>query len=158
MAKYWDKLNLKNINGLHMRARIASEVHEDYIEGLVIQAALLEALLRTAITTKVGSRKQTHKKYWGGDAKFQQLIIYYELLGGKRDLIKMLTIYNTSRNKIVHQPLQFSSIKSLIEEAKKTYLLGKKIDKKLLRVAGVKIPKEYDQSLGMRKQIIFDEV
>ncbi len=83
MSKYWDKLNLKNVSGLHMRARIASEIQEDYIEGLVIQAALIEALLRIVITNKVGSRRRTHKKYWDGDAKFSQLIIYYELRKGK---------------------------------------------------------------------------
>ncbi len=114
MANYWDKLNLKNVSALHLRARIASEVQDDHIEGLVIQAALIEGLLRTAITIKVGSRKRTHKKYWDGDAKFSQLITYYELLDGKRDLIKLLTAYNSSRNKIVHHSLQFPSINSLI--------------------------------------------
>jgi hypothetical protein len=154
MAKYWDKLNLKNVNGLHMRARVASEVQEDYIEGLIIQAALIEALLRTAITNKVGSRRRTHKKYWDGDARFSRLIAYYELLGGKRDLVKSLVAYNSARNKIVHSALQYSSIKALIEEAKQTYGLGKEIDKKLLRVIGFKIPKDYDLPMGLRRELV----
>lgn len=156
MANYWDKLNLENVSALHTRARIASEVQEDHIEGLVIQAALIEALLRTAITNKVGSRRRTHKKYWDGDAKFSQLITYYELLDGKRDLIKLLAAYNSSRNKIVHHALQFPSMKSLIEEAKKTYALGKQIDKKLLRIIGFKIPKDFDKPLGIKRKLIFD--
>jgi hypothetical protein len=154
MANYWNKLNLKNVSALHMRARIASEVQEDHIEGLVIQAVLIEALLRTAITVKVGSRKRTHKKYWDGDAKFSQLITYYELLNGKSDLIKLLIIYNGSRNKIVHRALEFTSIKSLIEEAKKTYVLGKQIDKKLLRIVGFRIPKDFDKPLGLRRNLV----
>ena len=154
MAKYWDKLNLKNVSGLHMRARIASEVQEDYIEGLVIQAALIEALLRMAITDKVGSRRHTHKKYWDGDANFSQLINYYELLDGKRDLIKLLSAYNASRNKVVHDALKYPSLTALIEDAKKTYNLGKEIDKKLLRTVGVKIPKDFDKPLGMRREIM----
>lgn len=154
MSKYWDKLNLKNVSGLHSRARIASEVQEDYIEGLIIQAALIEALLRIAITNEVGSRRRSHKKYWDGDARFSQLIAYYELLDGKRDLVKLLTKYNSARNKIVHSPLQYSSIKALIEEAKETYNLGKEIDKKLLRTAGFKIPKDYDKPMGLRRELI----
>jgi hypothetical protein len=154
MAKYWDKLNPKNIGALHMRARIASEVQEDHIEGLIIQAALLEALLRIAITIKVGPRRRTHKKYWDGNAKFSQLIAYYELLDGKRELIKSLDKYNIYRNKIVHSALQYPSIKALIEEARKTYNLGKEIEKKLLRVAGFKIPKNFDKPLGLRREII----
>ena len=154
MSKYWEKLNLKTVKALHLRAKIASEVQEDYIEGLVIQAALVEALLRVAITSKTGSRRRTHKKYWDGDAKFSQLITYYELLEGERDTIKLLVRYNTSRNKVVHDALKYPSIKALIEEAKETYNLGKKIDKKLLKSLGFKIPKDFDQPLAMRRELI----
>lgn len=107
MKNYWDKINLELSSILRMRSKIASEVHEDHIEALVLQVPVVEAFLRTAITKKIGHEKKSHKKYWDGDAKFSDLIKYYELLGGEEKLIDELIRYNTVRNKIIHSILQY---------------------------------------------------
>lgn len=150
MSKYWDKINLDTIQNIRLRSRIASEVHEDYIEGLILQAALMESLLRIAITVKVG-RKRTHKKFWDGDAKFSQLIIYYDLLGGDRRIIRKLEQYNLIRNKLVHHPLRYASMSNLVEDAKLAYELGRGLSKKLLRAAGFKIPRNIDAPLKFKR-------
>lgn len=151
MAKYWDKINLQTIGNIRLRARIASEVNEDHIGALVLQASLVEALLRVVITNQVGARRRTHKKYWDGDAKFSQLITYHELLGGKSALIKDLTKYNTTRNKIVHEALHYSSIKALIEEAEFCYQLGLILSTRLLRTAGFRVPRGFDKPLPFKR-------
>lgn len=145
MKNYWDKINLELSGVLRMRSKIASEVHEDHIEALVLQVPVVEAFLRTAITEKVGHEKKSHKKYWDGDAKFSDLIKYYELLGGEEKLIDELIKYNTIRNKIIHSTLQYSSIKTLIRNAKANYELGIKLIKKFFKILGIKIPADFDK-------------
>lgn len=145
MKNYWDKINLELASTLRMRSKIASEVHEDYIEALVLQVPVLEAFLRTAITEKIGHKKKSHKKYWDGDSKFSELIKYYELLGGEEKLIDDLIRYNSIRNKIIHSTLQYSSIKTLIKDAKSNYELGIKLIKKFLKILGCKIPVDFDK-------------
>lgn len=145
MKNYWDKINLELASTLRMRSKIASEVHEDYIEALVLQVPVLEAFLRTAITEKIGHERKSHKKYWGGDSKFSELIKYYELLGGEEKLIDDLIRYNNIRNKIIHSTLQYSSIKTLIKDAKLNYELGIKLIKKFLKILGYKIPADFDK-------------
>ncbi|MEY4602222.1 MAG: hypothetical protein RL292_163 [Candidatus Parcubacteria bacterium] len=145
MNNYWDKVNLKLSSILRMRSKIASEVHEDHIEALVLQVPVVEALLRTAITEKIGHEKKSHKKYWDGDSKFSDLIKYYELLEGNEKLIDELVRYNTIRNKIIHSTLQYSSIKTLITDAKSNYELGIRLIKKFLKILGYKIPVNFDK-------------
>ena len=145
MRNYWDKINLELASAIIMRSKIASEVHEDYIEALVLQVPVVEAFLRTTITEKIGHEKKSHKKYWDGDSKFSELIKYYELLGGKEELIAELIKYNTMRNKIIHSTLQYSSIKTLISDAKSNYELGFKLIKKFLKILGYKIPVDFDK-------------
>lgn len=137
MKKYWDKINLKIIRVIRLRAGIASKHKEDYIEAAILQASLTEAALRTAITGKIGSRKKAFKKYWDGDAYFSQLIDYFELAGGRSNLIKRLREYNNIRNRIVHHTLEYSSIQELVKDAKKNYLLGKRLTMQLLKEAGL---------------------
>ena len=145
MAKYWDKININMGGALRMRAKIATERNEDHIEALVLQASLVEIFLRIAITNQVGAKKRSHKKYWDGDAKFSQLVMYHELLGGKKDLIKDLARYNTIRNKIIHETVQYSSIHALILDAKLNYELGLTLMKRLMKFSGFKIPRDFDK-------------
>lgn len=145
MKNYWDKINLELASTLRIRSKIASEVHEDYIEALVLQVPVLEAFLRTAITKKIGHEKNSYKKYWDGDSKFSELIKYYELLGGEEKLIDDLIRYNNIRNKIIHSTLQYSSIKTLIKDARSNYELGTKLIKKFLKILGFKIPADFDK-------------
>lgn len=145
MKNYWDKINLELAGTLRMKSKIASEVHEDHVEAMVLQVPVVEAFLRTAITEKVGHEKKTHKKYWDGDAKFSDLIKYYELLGGEEKLIDELIRYNTVRNKIIHSTLQYSSIKTLIKDAKSNYESGIKLIKKFFKILRIKIPADFDK-------------
>jgi hypothetical protein len=142
---YWDKINLKLSSTLRMRSKMASEINEDHIEALVLQVPVLEAFLRTAITGKIGHEKKSHKKYWDGDAKFSDLIKYYELLGGEEKLIDELIRYNSVRNKIIHSTLQYPSIKALIGDAKLNYEFGTKLIKKFIKILGYKIPADFDK-------------
>lgn len=148
MNNYWDKINLKLSSTLRIRSKIASEVHEDHIEALVLQVPIVEALLRTAITRKVGHESKSHKKYWDGEARFSELIKYYELLGGEEKTIDELIRYNTIRNKIIHSTLQYSSIKTLIKDAKSNYALGIKLINKILKILGFKIPDDFNKSVS----------
>lgn len=133
MGKYWKKLNTKIGWFVKLRADIAGKKNEDFIESAILQASLVEAALRMAITNKVGSRKKSFKKYWDGDARFEQLINYFELSGGQKKLIERLRIYNNTRNRIVHH-----TMRTLVKEAKKNYLLGKRLENKLYKEAGLK--------------------
>ncbi|MCJ7805042.1 hypothetical protein MUP46_00075 [Patescibacteria group bacterium] len=133
MANYWRKLNLKIVPHVEMRAKIASGYNEDYIEASILQAASLEAALRTSITTIVGSRKKNFKKYWDGDYRFSQLIDIYELLGGRKALVERLRQYNKERNKIVHHIYEFKSIHELVGAAKSNFRLGRKTTNQLIK-------------------------
>lgn len=137
MKKYWDKINLEIIGIIQLRAGIASKHKEDYIEAAILQASLTEAALRTAITTKVGSRKKAFKKYWDGEAYFSQLIDYFELAGGTSGLIKRLRDYNNLRNKIVHHVLEYQNIHELISDARTNYLLGRRLTTQLFKDIGL---------------------
>lgn len=137
MKKYWDKINLEIIKIIKLRANIACKYKEDYIESAILQASLTEAALRTAITTKVGSKKKAFKKYWDGDAYFSQLIDYFELTGGRPSLIKRLREYNNLRNKIVHHVLEYKNIHELVSDAKKNYSMGKRLTMQLFKEAGL---------------------
>ena len=136
MKKYWKKINLKIVSAIGLRANIACKKHEDYIEAAILQTALVEAMLRISITDKTGSRSKRFKKYWDGDARFSQLIDYYELLGGEKSLIKKLRNYNKLRNKIVHHAVEYSSIHKLVADAKRNYLLGEQIERLMLKKMG----------------------
>jgi hypothetical protein len=133
MANYWKKLNLKIVPHIEMRARISSGYNEDYIEASILQAASLEAALRTSITTIVGSRKKNFKKYWDGDYRFSQLIDIYELLGGRKAVVERLKLYNKGRNMIVHHIYEFKSIHELVSTAKTNFRLGKRITNQLIK-------------------------
>ena len=133
---------------------MASEVNGDHIEALVLQTASLEMMLRLLITTFVGKRKKTHKKYWDGDAKFSQLISFYELLGGKPSIVAELVTYNARRNKIIHNTLHYESIEALMKEAQATYKDGVALSKKILRLLGFKIPPKFNKPLPYVRPLI----
>ncbi|MGB9005734.1 MAG: hypothetical protein WCB96_08430 [Candidatus Aminicenantales bacterium] len=138
MKKYWDKINLAIVNIIRLRAKIAAGMQrEAYIESAILQASLTEAALRTAITTKVGSRKKAFKKYWDGDAYFSRLIDYFELTGGRPSIIKRLREYNKNRNKIVRHILEYKNIHELVSDAKKNYSMGKRLVMQLSQEAGL---------------------
>lgn len=154
MKNYWEKINENIVGKIRLRSRIAAEVNEDYIEAMVLQAAALEAMLRGLITLKVGKEKISHKKYWNGDAKFSELINYYELLDGENNIIKSLTKYNSIRNKIIHKPHNYTSINLLVKDAKNNYELGLKLAKKMLILLGYKIPEDFDEPLGFERKFV----
>jgi hypothetical protein len=138
MKKYWDKINLEIVKIIQLRANIAAgKQREAYIESAILQASLTEAALRTAITTKVGSKKKAFKKYWDGDAYFSQLIDYYELTGGRPIIIKRLREYNKIRNKIVHHILEYKNIYEPVSDAKKNFSMGKRLVMQLFKEAGL---------------------
>lgn len=137
MKKYWDNINLEILKIIRLRAEIASKNHEDYIEAAILQATLTEVALRTAITTKVGSRRRAFRKYWDGDAYFSQLIDYLELSGGSPSLVRQLRVYNNLRNKIVHHALEYQNIHKLVDDAKNNYRMGKRLTMQLFKDAGL---------------------
>jgi hypothetical protein len=132
VPKYWNKLNVDIAFSLRSRAEI-SAANGDYIQASIIHAALLEAMLRIAITEITGVDRERYRKYWDGDAKFHQLVDYYELLGGNARLVDRLRAYNKARNRLVHRILEFKDEEMLNKVAKKNYEQSKELSAELVR-------------------------
>lgn len=138
--KYLGKLNKDILSELGMYIH-AQGVHlGNFLEAAILEAAFVEFMLRALIFKKIAKKKnfadQFGSKYWDGDAKFSQLIDYYELLGGKTKTAQKLRQYNTLRNCIVHKLLEYNSIKKILMDAKSCYKHGIIIESELRVEAG----------------------
>ena len=122
---------LKKINNSVTEKIVARHIRlqkQAPLEAVMLQFLLIELFLRSNILVKLNAKK---KKYFDNDdCKFEQLVDYYDLLGGGEKLV-LLLMYNKGRNMIMHHALKFKSMEALENEANETFDLGQKIIDKI---------------------------